>query len=172
MPYDLSILNALAAEVRKTDAQKAFLRAQERYDAVNELYKLLVIRQADAKRGLDTATTDLTTATTSAPGLTDDFGQFSSVDQALRTERFAGKSAVIDYIKAFPNCTIEEAAAAYSEAALATRPEGQKVLLQNPQALFGFYASTAKTMAIIPDASWESFRAMVYNLAKEMLMGM
>jgi light-regulated signal transduction histidine kinase (bacteriophytochrome) len=172
MAYDPSVLNALASEVRKTEAQKTFLRAQERFDVINDIYKLLVSRQGSARAALDSATTALTTATANAPGLTDDFGQFSTMDQALRAERFAGKSAVIDFIKANPNCIIEEAVTAYSQAALATRPVDQQILLQVPQALFGFYASSANVMGVIQDASWASFRAMVYNLPKEMLMGL
>jgi hypothetical protein len=170
MAYDPTVANALAAERRKTIAEQNFVRAQERFKALDEVYRQMVVKQADAKARLDEVTLELTAATTAALGVTDDFGQYSLIDQVLRTERFAGKDAAIDFIKANPGCTVEEAVAIYNQAALAARPADQQFVVQNAQALFLQYAHNAVALALIPDASWESFRALVVNLSKQTLM--
>jgi hypothetical protein len=99
----------------------------------------------------------------------DTFGAYSSIDQVLRTERFAGKSACVDFVKANPACTEAEAVAAWSIAGMAAT--GLPVLLQDPEALGQVYRANLLAAHLVPDATWESQRSWLNATSKEIIMG-
>ena len=110
-----------------------------------------------------------TAATVQALNGQDTVGFYSSVDQLLRQERFAGKAASVDFIKANPTCTEAEAIAAWDAAGkLAT---GLPVLLQDTGNLAIVYRSNLHSLGLVPDASWESQRAWIVATPKETIMG-
>lgn len=170
MAYNLAVADALAQEVRLRESQKRFAAAQASVAALDGVNRTVVTALATAKATLADAQAALTQASVDGAGVTEDFGEYSALDQALRLERFAGKSAAIDHVKANPACTEEAVIVAYSEAALAVRD--QPFLLQNPDALLRQYAANAASQHFIPDASWPSFRALLLNAPKATLMGM
>lgn len=99
----------------------------------------------------------------------DTIGQYSSIDQALRSERFAGKAASVDFIKANPTCTEAEAVAAWDEAGKAAT--GLPVLLQNTENLAIMYRANLARAGMIPDTTWESQRAWIVATDKAVIMG-
>lgn len=105
-------------------------------------------------------------------GLADDFGAYSDLEQAMRAERFAGKQATLEYVKANTTCTEEDATIAYTTAALTARPADKQYLIQTPHSLFLEYAYTAMKAGLIPDTTWESFRNFVVVTPADVLMGM
>ena len=123
---------------------------------------------------LDLATMQVANAAEKAPvvaslnGL-DTVGQYSSIDQALRSERFAGKAASVDFIKANPTCTEIEAVAAWDVAGKAAT--GLPVLLQNTENLAIMYRANLARAGMIPDATWESQRAWIVATDKAVIMG-
>lgn len=106
------------------------------------------------------------------PGLTEYFGEYSGTDKAMRTERFAGKAAAVEAVKANPECTEDEATAAYTVAALAARPAERQWLLQDPVALRKEYSANLKSFGYIPDETWESWRAWILATPTEVILGL
>lgn len=132
----------------------------------------------DAKATLDAAvakvanlqatTAQDTAATVAALQGVDAVGFYSSVDQLLRLERFAGKAASVDYIKAHPTCTEAEAEEAWSLAA--TAATGMPLLV--PVASYAaLYRANLAAMGLTPDATWESQRAWIIATPKDTIMG-
>lgn len=99
----------------------------------------------------------------------DTVGFYSSVDQILRSERFAGKAASVDYIKANPTCAEADAIAAWDAAGKAAT--GLPVLLQDTANLAIVYRANLHAMGLTPDASWESQRAWIVATDKNVVLG-
>jgi hypothetical protein len=97
---------------------------------------------------------------------------YSSTDEALQEERAAGKSALIDYVKANPQCSEAEVLAQWNSAALLGRPAGRQWILHSAQSLRYEYSANLLAAGYVPDASWESFRAFVVAVDKTALMEM
>lgn len=108
---------------------------------------------------LQVATAQLIQTTVESLQGLDSVGIYSSVDQVLRSERFAGKAASVDYIKANPTCAEADAIAAWDAAGLAAT--GLPVLLQNTANLAAVYRANLHAQGLTPDASWESQRAWI-----------
>ena len=89
----------------------------------------------------------------------DTVGFYSSVDQLLRTERFAGKAASVDFVKANPACTEAEAIAAWDAAGKAAT--GLPVLLQDTAALAQVYRLNLVAGGFIAAPTWEAQRAWI-----------
>lgn len=89
----------------------------------------------------------------------------SDTDERLLAERLAGQSAAIDYIKANPECTVEDAIAAWVVAAKTVRPD-RTLLLQDPAGILEEYQGNMGM------GSWEEFRAAVVETEKSVLMNL
>ena len=95
--------------------------------------------------------------------------QTSSVDDYCLNERTIGQGAAIDFIKANPECSEEEALSAWLEAVTAAIP----VVTHDPKGLLKLYVGNmAGQMATPGDTAWEAFRAFVGMTDKSKLMGM
>ncbi len=103
------------------------------------------------------------------PGVTADFGAYSAIDQVLRVERFAGKSACVDFVKAHPACTEAEAVAAWGAGGMVAT--GLQVLLQDPAALGQVYRTNLLAQGLTPDTTWESQRVWLVATPKTIIMG-
>lgn len=99
----------------------------------------------------------------------DTVGFYSSVDQLLRTERFAGKSASVDFIKANPTCAEADAETAWTAAALTAT--GRTALLVPVGSYSQVYRENLLKMGLVPDATWESQRAWIVATDKAVIMG-
>jgi len=96
-------------------------------------------------------------------------GTVSSIDQALQAERFAGKAASVDYIKANPTCTEADAIAAWTTAGLAAT--GLPALIVPAESYAALYRANLAKMGLTPDATWESQRAWIVATDKATIMG-
>jgi hypothetical protein len=99
----------------------------------------------------------------------DSIGVYSSVDQLLRLERFAGKSASVDFIKGNPTCTEAEAEDSWTAAALAAT--GLPALVVPVASYAALYRANLAKAGLTPDATWESQRAWIVATDKTVIMG-
>ena len=101
--------------------------------------------------------------------VTDGFGPYSSIDTLLRKERFAGKGASIDFIKANPECLEEEAEAAWTTAALAAT--GLPALVVQVRSYSALYRENLVKAGLIDEPTYEAQRAWIIATPKEVIMG-
>lgn len=129
-----------------------------------------ILDQSTASLGALQAATaqQIQTTVTALQGL-DTVGFYSSVDQLLRTERFAGKSASVDYIKANPTCLEADAETAWATAALAAT--GRAALMVPVANYSQVYRANLLAMKLVPDATWASQRAWIVATDKTIIMG-
>jgi hypothetical protein len=99
----------------------------------------------------------------------DSIGELSNVDQLLRQERFAGKSACVDYIKANPTCAEADAIAAWTTAGIAAT--GLQTLTVPAENYAVLYRANLAKAGLIPDTTWESQRAWIVATDKAIIMG-
>ena len=120
--------------------------------------------------GLQASTAqEIASAVASLQG-SDEVGYYSSVDQLLRRERFAGKRASLDHVHANPEASEKEAIKAWETAALAET--GLSALLQDPAALGALYRANLKAAGAIADATWEAQRAWILGRTVDEAMGL
>ena len=118
---------------------------------------------------LQTTTAQDTAATVSALQGVDAVGFYSSVDQLLRAERFAGKAASVDFIKANPACAEADAIAAWDAAGLAAT--GLPVLLQDTANLAAVYRVNLVAGGYIAEPTWEAQRAWIVATDTATILG-
>jgi hypothetical protein len=99
----------------------------------------------------------------------DSIGEFSNVDQLLRQERFAAKSASVDYIKANPTCAEADAIAAWTTAGIAAT--GLQALIVPAENYAMLYRANLAKAGLTPDTTWESQRAWIVSTDKAVIMG-
>jgi hypothetical protein len=171
MAYDANTKTALANEARRQELGKKVARLRGEVDAIASFASLAARTNTDAVRRLQSATDELSALEAGAgPGLTDEFGDRSSVDLLLRTERFAGKSAAVDYVKANPECTEAEAIAAWKDAAKAAT--GLPGVIQSPAALGALYRQNLMQAGMIRESTWEAQRAWILATPAETVLGL
>ena len=120
--------------------------------------------------GLQAATAQQITAVVANLQGSDEVGYYSSVDQLLRRERFAGKRASLEHVHANPEVSEKEAIKAWETAALAET--GLSVLLQDPAALGALYRSNLKASGAVADTTWEAQRAWILGRTVDEAMGL
>ena len=120
--------------------------------------------------GLQAATAQEIAAAVASLQGSDEVGYYSSVDQLLRRERFAGKRASLEHVHANPEASEKEAIKAWETAALAET--GLTVLLQDPAALGALYRANLKAAGAITDATWEAQRAWILGRTVDEAMGL
>ena len=120
--------------------------------------------------GLQASTAqEIASAVASLQG-SDEVGYYSSVDQLLRRERFAGKRASIDHVHANPEASEKEAIKAWETAALAET--GLSVLLQDPAALGALYRANLLASGAVSGTTWEAQRAWILARTVDEAMGL
>lgn len=124
---------------------------------------------AAAVARLQVTTSQQVQATVEALNGLDSVGYYSSIDQVLRQERFAGKSASVDFIKANPTCTEQQALDAWQAAGLAAT--GLPALLQNHVLLAKLYQQNLLAGGYTSEATWEAQRAWIIATPKSVIMG-
>lgn len=169
---DSTTATILSNEARRNELKRKIAAIEQELKDVSTYAALFSQTNVDAQRRLTSATAELSALESGAgPGITADFGPKSTVTQACEAERAAGKSATIDYIKANPACTQEDALAAYRTAALATRPAERPWLLCDPASLLSEYMAN-----LVPDkiaeATWAAFAAFVVATDKDALLAL
>ena len=120
--------------------------------------------------GLQADTAQQITAVVANLQGSDEVGYYSSVDQLLRRERFAGKRASLDHVHANPEASEKEAIKAWETAALAET--GLTVLLQDPAALGALYRANLKASGAVLDTTWEAQRAWILGRTVDEAMGL
>lgn len=138
------------------DYQSATLnlaQTQGRYNALVEAKTVL----DGASHAIATLQTAAAQALSEAQALSGSatVGALTSTDQACNAERTAGQQAVITAVKADPTLSETQAKNAWRDAALASRPEGRKWLLCDPDGLLLEY------QANLGLADWAAFRAWI-----------
>lgn len=101
-------------------------------------------------------------------GITADFGPKSIVGQLLELERFAAKDAVIDYVKANPACSEDDANAVWHDAAIASHPSFGLVL-QDGLVMAKLYRANLLKVGLIAEDSWEAHRAFILATDKTVI---
>ena len=120
--------------------------------------------------GLQASTAqEIASAVASLQG-SDEVGYYSSVDQLLRRERFAGKRASLEHVHANPEATEKESIKAWETAALAET--GLPTLLQDPGALGALYRANLKASGAVLDTTWEAQRAWILGRTVDEAMGL
>ena len=93
----------------------------------------------------------------------------SSIDSVLRTERFAGKAACVDYVKANPTCSEADAITAWTTAGEAAT--GLPFLLQDAGNLAKVYQANLLKSGATTAATWEAQRGWLIATPKDVVMG-
>ena len=163
-------MNAIAKERRLKDLQVAEARYKGRLEAIEsrrfELDTQINQAQSDYIRAQGERVAveeELGTV------ITDGFGPYSSIDTMLRRERFAGKEASVDYIKANPECAEADAELAWEKAGkLAT---GFASLLVPAASYSMLYRLNLVAAGLIAEATYEAQRAWIVATPKETVMG-
>lgn len=173
MATQADIMAAVANEARIREAKIRISGIQGRINALGSLAQDLTSMGDDAERLLQRAKQDLAAIEAgSGAGVTDDFGEYSSTDQAMRAERFAGKAAAVAFIKANPGCTEDNVRPIYEAAALAIRPADRKWLLNNTDGLSLEYRANLIKYSLISDNTWESWRDWVVATDTDTILGL
>ncbi len=170
---DTTISTALANEARRQELRLKVAALSGQQAANASLASSLSVQASDLEQRLASAKAQLATLEQGAgPGITDDFGEYSTLEQAMRVERFAGKAACIDYVKANPTCAEADALAAYKTAALAARPADRQWLLIDPSSLRQEYSASLVKLGLIPDTTWASWAAWIVATDKATILGL
>ena len=129
---------------------------------IDQIVGIMAGRQAETAQGITALVANLQGS--------DEVGYYSSVDQLLRRERFAGKRASLEHVHANPEASEKEAINAWETAALAET--GLSALLQDPAALGALYRSNLKASGAVLDTTWEAQRAWILGRTVDEAMGL
>jgi len=170
MALDTATQSALANEVRRQAAALHVHGLRGQMQALSSAAQVISSLSQDVAKSYAAANQEMTALQLGAgPGLTGEFGQYSAIDQILRAERFAGKSASIDAIKADPTISLADAEAAWTVAALAATGLGH--LGVEPGFYGALYRHQLHTAGRIQEATWEAQRAWIVATDKAEIMG-
>jgi hypothetical protein len=169
---DTATAAAVANEARRNEARREIAREEGAVDATARLAAQVSTANLTAGSRLAAARARLAALEVAGPGVTDDFGPYSTIEQAMQAERYAGKAAAIEHVKAHPACTEADAVLAYQAAAIAARPPSRQYLLQMPDGLLREYRENAAQLGLTADATWDSFRALLVATPAAELMAM
>ena len=153
-----------------TDLQTEFVRTSATHVALTSAKTLVegVLGELNRTQAVNAAA--LAELTASLKATASAYGEYSATDQILRVERFAGKAASIDHVKANPNCNENQAIKAWTDAALVAT--GRKTLLQDPVELGALYREQLVAAGLIAEPTWEAQRAWIAATDKDAVMGL
>ncbi len=170
MALDQNTQTALAQEVRRQQAALRVESIKGQMTALGNAAQVIGSLSQDAGRQYVSAHQELAALQIGAgPGLTSEFGQYSTIDQLLRAERFAGKAASIDAIKANPQISEADAEAAWTTAALAET--GRPALVVPVASYSVLYRANLLAAGLIPVATYEAQRAWIVATDKDAILG-
>lgn len=164
------IQTALANEARRASLTAKSTQLQgviDTTDAISNTINSLKYNAQQQKAGIDATLVSIVSA--NGPGITADFGPKSTIDQFLEAERVAAKSATIDFIKATPACTEQQAADTWNQAALASHPDLDRVV-QDGLAISKLYQRSLASKLLIITPTWEAQRDWIINTPKDVIM--
>ena len=121
-----------------------------------------------AARATLTAATDALNAAMAAGAQAGPVGTYSTVDQLLQKERFAGKSACIDFVKANPTCAEADAIAAWTAAGIAAT--GLTALIVPAATYEAMFEQNLLALKLIPEATWANLQAWMVATDKTIIM--
>ena len=153
-----------------TDLQTEFVRTSATHTALTDAKTLVEGVLARLTQTQSQNAASLAELTASLKATSSAYGEYSATDQILHVERFAGKAASIDHVKANPNCNENQAIKAWTDAALAAT--GRKTLLQDPGELGAIYREQLVAAGIIAEPTWEAQRAWIAATDKGAVMGL
>lgn len=163
------VQTALANEARRQELRQKIAGLQGSMNATASFVQRLNSVNSDAQISLASAQDELIALEAGAgPGITDDFGPKSIITQLVETERFAAKSATIDYVKANPTCTEADAAQAWDAAALASHPDFTQVI-QSGLVMSALYRANLVKANLLAENTWEAHRTLILNTDKATL---
>lgn len=169
---DTATMNALANEARRQEIRGKVQRLRGAAEQVGTFARDLSTTSGDIARRLASAEAELAAFESGAgPGITDSFGMRTTVDNFATEERTIGQAAAIDFIKANPECSTEEAVAAWTAGVAAWLPEGQPPT-HSPEGLLQLYTRNLVAWGKIPEPTWDAFRGVVIATPKDDLLNL
>jgi hypothetical protein len=157
-------------EAAKRDAEKKLEKAQAKVNITAEVAAFVAAANSKARTELQSAQQALGAIT--EQGLTDNIGPYSTLEQAMRAERFAGKNGAVEFVKANPECSEAEAIAAYEAAAITARPADRQYLVLSAASLLLEYRRNAVALGATQEDTWEDFRTFLVATPLETLINM
>lgn len=171
MNTKIEIQTALANEARRQELKFKISNLQGSANATAALQQRISALNADAARELIALQAELAALNAGAgSGITDDFGEKSSMTQLLENERRAGNSAVIDLIKSDQNATEDDATAAWEAAAAAVHQTPPDLPFQRGKYIGAAYRTRLAAAGVINADNWSEFSAWVYATDKETIL--
>lgn len=159
----------IANQARREELRISIARLVGSIDATASASQRLNSLNSDAQMILAGKQTELAALEAGAgPGVTADFGPKSGITQMIETERFAAKDAVVDYVKANPECSEEDAAEQWKAAALASHP-GFPLVLQDGLVMSALYRSNLLKAGLIVEDTWAAHRQWILANAKAVI---
>lgn len=172
MATQAEIQTALANEARRGELKQKRSKLMGAIEATASVMVRLSSVNNDALVQMENATAELAALEAGAgPGITADYGARSTIAQMLDTERFAAKEAAIDFVKANPDATEDEAMAVWDAAAMAAHPAFPFVL-QSGRAMSELYRANLFARDFITEQDWASHRQFILNTDKAILVSM
>jgi hypothetical protein len=167
----LEIATALANEARRQELKTKAALLKGSMDATASLSQRLSTLNNDALREYERVLGELAALDAGAgPGVTADFGPKSTVTQFLEVERAAAKEACIDFVKAHPACTEDEAAEAWDTGAVTSHAEALDLPAQGGLAMGRLYRRNLLAAQLIANATWEDQRAWIVATPKAAIL--
>jgi hypothetical protein len=166
------VQTALANEARRNELKNKLSKLRGATEATASLMSRISSVNNDALMQIEGVTNELAALEAGAgPGITADYGSRSRIAQLLDVERFAAKEGSIDYVKANPEASEQDAIVAWDQAALASHPT-LPVVLQNGGSLSALYRINLLTGGYIEENSWEAHRQFILNTDRAVLLAL
>ena len=163
------VQTALANEARRQELKQQIAGLQGSMNATASAVQKLNSVNSDNAIALAHAQAELSALDQGAgPGITADFGPKSTVTQLIEVERFAAKDAVIDYVKANPTCSENDADNAWRAAAMASHPEFPMVI-PDGLVMSQLYRANLLKAGLIGEDSWAAHRQWMLNNPKDVI---
>ncbi|RKG68655.1 hypothetical protein D7V80_11695 [Corallococcus sp. CA054B] len=159
-----------ANEARKRDLRLEIARIKGQLDASAALSRQAAeVNSATLvkKTALEQELAQLESAG-AAPGSSDDWGKYSTVEMAAQDERFYAKDKGYDWLVFNPLATFEETVAEFEKYMLEQRTaRGRPWLLQRGEGLIHEWQANAFARGLIAEDSWPAFRDWLLIVGKE-----
>lgn len=166
------VQTALANEARRNELKTRIASLQGGANATASLVALLTSMNSDSAIQLGQAQGELAALEAGAgPGITADFGEKSSITQMIENERWAAKSAVIDFVKLNPTCAEEAADTVWNAAGVATHPDFP-TCIQDGLVMSALYRGNLFSLGLIAEDTWEAHRDWIVATPKDTIMGL
>jgi hypothetical protein len=163
------VQTALANEARRQELRTKVAGLQGSMDATASAVQKLNSVNSDNAIVLVAVKAELAALEAGAgPGVTENFGPKSVVTQMVEQERFAAKSATVDFVKANPACSEDEAYAVWQAAALAAHPTFLLVI-QDGLVMAKLYRANLLKVGLIDEDTWAAHRQWIIVTPKTLI---